>query len=211
MSVIALAPRHQRPAAGPGRATTPGARRPAVTVTLSIPLGLGDNTRLLEVIRELAALGEGQVSVADAGVSVLDPESRTAFEPRGEAGSRVESELRVESALRVESELRVVPDPTGLTVYAGSRTVLIGREPLSLTRLEFDLLHFFADNPRRVFSRIQLLSAVWGYEHAGVRTVDVHVRRLRMKLGVEVPLITTVYGVGYRLADDARVIIRTDG
>jgi two-component system OmpR family response regulator len=199
MSVIALAPRHQRPAAGPGRATTPGARRPAVTVTLSIPLGLGDNTRLLEVIRELAALGEGQVSVADAGVSVLDPESRGDFESRGEAGSRV------------ESELRVVPDPTGLTVYAGSRTVFIGREPLSLTRLEFDLLHFFADNPRRVFSRIQLLSAVWGYEHAGVRTVDVHVRRLRMKLGVEVPLITTVYGVGYRLADDARVIIRTDG
>ncbi|MDP9795753.1 DNA-binding response OmpR family regulator [Catenuloplanes nepalensis] len=187
MSVIALAPRHQRTAAGPGRATTPGARRPAVTVTLSIPLGAGDNTRLLEVIRELAALGEGQVSVLDAG-------------PIADLGGPV-----------AEPELRVVADPTELTVWSGSRTAFIGREPLALTRLEFDLLHFFADNPRRVFSRIQLLSAVWGYEHAGVRTVDVHVRRLRMKLGTEVPLITTVYGVGYRLADDARVSIRTDG
>lgn len=187
MSVIALAPRHQRPAAIPGRATTPGARRPAVTVTLSIPLGAGDNTRLLEVIRELAALGEGQVSLADAG-------------PVTDLGGPA-----------AEPELRVVPDSTGLVVYAGSRTVLLGREPLSLTRLEFDLLHFFAGNPRRVFSRMQLLSAVWGYEHAGVRTVDVHVRRLRMKLGTEVPLITTVYGVGYRLADDADVSIRTNG
>lgn len=190
MSVIALAPRHQRPAAGPGRAPTPGARRPAVTVTLSIPLGLGDNSRLLEVIRELAALGEGQVSVADVA----------------DAGSV--SDL---GGPALEPELRVVPDATGLTVYAGSRTVFIGREPLSLTRLEFDLLHFFANNPRRVFSRMQLLSAVWGYEHAGVRTVDVHVRRLRMKLGTEVPLITTVYGVGYRLADDAKVSLRADG
>lgn len=191
MSVIALAPRHQRPAAGPGRAPTPGARRPAVTVTLSIPLGLGDNTRLLEVIRELAALGEGQVSVLDAPAA---PATIT------DLGGPV-----------AEPELRVVADPAELTVYAGSRTAFAGREPLALTRLEFDLLHFFANNPRRVFSRVQLLSAVWGYEHAGVRTVDVHVRRLRMKLGTEVPLITTVYGVGYRLADDARVSIRTDG
>ena len=182
MSVIALAPRHTRSTAGPGRATVPGVRRPAVTVTLSIPLGSGDHTRLLEVIRELAALGE--VSVLDA-----PPLEQPVVEP----------------------DLRVVAGPTDLTVYAGSRTVLLGREPLSLTRLEFDLLHFFANNPRRVFSRMQLLSAVWGYEHAGVRTVDVHVRRLRMKLGIETPLITTVYGVGYRLADDARVTIRPEG
>jgi DNA-binding response OmpR family regulator len=76
-----------------------------------------------------------------------------------------------------------------------------------MTRLEFDLLLFLADNPRRVFSRMQLLSAVWGYEHTGERTVDVHVRRLRVKMGVQVPLITTVYGVGYRLADDAHIVV----
>ena len=80
-------------------------------------------------------------------------------------------------------------------------------EPLPLTRLEFDLLLHLVAHPRRVFTRLQLLNAVWGYEHAGVRTVDVHVRRLRGKVGVDVPLVTTVYGVGYRLADDARVTI----
>jgi two-component system OmpR family response regulator len=79
---------------------------------------------------------------------------------------------------------------------------------LPLTRLEFDLLLFLAENPRRVFSRTQLLVAVWGYEHTGERTVDVHVRRLRVKLGHTIPLITTVYGVGYRLSDEAHVIIQ---
>ena len=61
------------------------------------------------------------------------------------------------------------------------------RRPLPLTRLEFDLLLFLADNPRRVFTRAQLLTAVWGYEHTGERTVDVHVRRLRVKIGVAGP------------------------
>jgi two-component system, OmpR family, response regulator len=87
-----------------------------------------------------------------------------------------------------------------------SREVTIAGEKLPLTRLEFDLLKYLADHPRRVFSRAQLLTAVWGYEHTGERTVDVHVRRLRVKLP-QVPLITTVYGVGYRLADEARVTI----
>jgi DNA-binding response OmpR family regulator len=58
-----------------------------------------------------------------------------------------------------------------------------------------------------VFSRTQLLTAVWGYEHTGERTVDVHVRRLRVKMGTQLPLITTVYGVGYRLSDEARIIV----
>ncbi|TDB85976.1 winged helix family transcriptional regulator, partial [Micromonospora fluostatini] len=94
---------------------------------------------------------------------------------------------------------------------ASSRSVLRDNEPLPLTRLEFDLLLHLVAHPRRVFTRLQLLNAVWGYEHAGVRTVDVHVRRLRGKVGVDVPLVTTVYGVGYRLADDARVTIDRTG
>ncbi|BCB75467.1 hypothetical protein Pflav_018770 [Phytohabitans flavus] len=81
----------------------------------------------------------------------------------------------------------------------------LGGQSVDLTRLEFDLLVFLAENPRRVFTRLQLLGAVWGYDHAVARTVDVHVRRLRAKIGDGVPLVTTVYGVGYRLADDAPV------
>lgn len=75
---------------------------------------------------------------------------------------------------------------------------------LDLSRLEYDLLLFFAENPRQVFSRAQLLERVWGHVHTGARTVDVHISRLRNKLD-DHELITTVYGVGYRLADGAPV------
>jgi DNA-binding response OmpR family regulator len=72
--------------------------------------------------------------------------------------------------------------------------------PLDLTYMEYELLKFFATNPGKVFTREQLLSRVWGYEYyGGARTVDVHVRRLRAKLGEEhASLIHTVRSVGYR-------------
>jgi DNA-binding response OmpR family regulator len=78
--------------------------------------------------------------------------------------------------------------------------------PLQLSRLEYDLLLFLARNPRQVFSRNQLLTQVWGHTHTTIRTVDVHVSRLRTKLGGQ-DLVTTVYGLGYRLADDAIVTV----
>jgi two-component system, OmpR family, alkaline phosphatase synthesis response regulator PhoP len=72
--------------------------------------------------------------------------------------------------------------------------------PLDLTYMEYELLKFFATHPGKVFTREQLLSRVWGYEYyGGARTVDVHVRRLRAKLGEEhANWIQTVRSVGYR-------------
>jgi DNA-binding response OmpR family regulator len=72
--------------------------------------------------------------------------------------------------------------------------------PLDLTYMEYELLKFFATHSGKVFTREQLLSRVWGYEYyGGARTVDVHVRRLRAKLGEEhAGLIQTVRSVGYR-------------
>lgn len=72
--------------------------------------------------------------------------------------------------------------------------------PVDLTYMEYELLKFFAQHRGRVWSREQLLSRVWGYEYfGGARTVDVHVRRLRAKLGEErAGWITTVRSVGYR-------------
>ncbi len=77
------------------------------------------------------------------------------------------------------------------------------RQPLDLTYMEYELLKFFAQHPGKVFSREQLLSRVWGYEYyGGARTVDVHVRRLRAKLGEEhANLIQTVRSVGYRFGN----------
>jgi DNA-binding response OmpR family regulator len=76
----------------------------------------------------------------------------------------------------------------------------IGDRPLDLTYMEYELLKFFATHPGKVFTREQLLSRVWGYEYyGGARTVDVHVRRLRAKLGEEqAGFIQTVRSVGYR-------------
>ncbi len=74
---------------------------------------------------------------------------------------------------------------------------------LDLTYKEFELLRFLVQRPGRVFTRSALLQEVWGYDfYGGTRTVDVHVRRLRAKLGVEHEgLIETVRGVGYRAAE----------
>lgn len=95
-----------------------------------------------------------------------------------------------------------------LWIEPASRMVVQDGQPVQLTRREFDLLLFLCENPRRVFSRDQLLSHVWGYEWVGgSRTVDVHVRRLRIKLGKHGPVVRTVHGVGYRLADDLDVRI----
>jgi DNA-binding response OmpR family regulator len=79
------------------------------------------------------------------------------------------------------------------------QAALSGR-PLDLTYMEYELLKFFATHSGKVFTREQLLSRVWGYEYyGGARTVDVHVRRLRAKLGEEhASLIQTVRSVGYR-------------
>ena len=76
----------------------------------------------------------------------------------------------------------------------------IDGRPLDLTYMEYELLKFLASQPGRVFTRQALLSEVWGYDYyGGARTVDVHVRRLRAKLGeAHAGLITTVRSVGYR-------------
>jgi DNA-binding response OmpR family regulator len=92
---------------------------------------------------------------------------------------------------------------------AGYSAKLNGAQ-LDLTYTEFELLKYLAQHPGRVFSRQQLLSDVWGYDYfGGTRTVDVHVRRLRAKLGPEYEsVIGTVRNVGYRFvaqAEDSRV------
>lgn len=92
--------------------------------------------------------------------------------------------------------IRYGPLALNLETY---QAVVAGR-PLDLTFMEYELLRFLAAHPGKVFTREALLSRVWGYEYfGGARTVDVHVRRLRAKLGEEhANLIETVRSVGYR-------------
>ena len=92
---------------------------------------------------------------------------------------------------------------SGITIDEASYSAKVRGKPLDLTYKEFQLLHFLATHPSRVFTREQLLSEVWGYDYfGGTRTVDVHVRRLRAKLGDLEQLIGTVRNVGYRFNVD---------
>jgi two-component system, OmpR family, response regulator len=118
------------------------------------------------------------------------------------AGAAAASVPRLMQALRAftAAHTTTADAADSLRIFPDSRVILRGGQPVPLTRREFDLLLFFVEHPGRVFTRRQLLSAVWGYEYAGERTVDVHIRRLRVKVGQ--PLVATVYRVGYRLHED---------
>ena len=125
------------------------------------------------------------------------------FNPR-ELVARVKSILRRASPERraVESKQLRHGD---LLINSGRREVLVGDDEIQLAPKEFDLLWELLDHRGLVLTRDQLLERVWGYTFAGdTRTVDVHVRQLRRKLGDECP-VATVWGVGYKVADDAPV------
>jgi DNA-binding response OmpR family regulator len=97
-----------------------------------------------------------------------------------------------------ESEDQMI-SASGVTIDEVSYQAKVNGRALDLTFKEFELLRFLAGHPQRVFTREQLLSEVWGYDYfGGTRTVDVHVRRLRAKLGDMESLIGTVRNVGYR-------------
>ncbi|MEU1397032.1 winged helix-turn-helix domain-containing protein [Micromonospora zamorensis] len=177
MSVVAI-PTRRHPGIRPARPRT----GPTLTITLDlVPGPLSPRlARLVQLLGELAESGEGQLRTVEDVVPAPQPAASPAA-----------------SAPSADAHVRIL---------AGSRMVRQGDRVVPLTRIEYELLLFLAERPRRVFTRLQLLSSVWGYEHAVARTVDVHVRRLRAKLdGSEV--VTTVYGVGYRLADEARISV----
>jgi DNA-binding response OmpR family regulator len=118
-----------------------------------------------------------------------------------------ELEARIRLAVGRLSAAKVAADPDAHLIRSGevvvddaTYTAKVSGRSLDLTFKEFELLKFLAQHPGRVFSRQQLLQEVWGYDYfGGTRTVDVHIRRLRAKLGPEnETLIGTVRNVGYR-------------
>jgi DNA-binding response OmpR family regulator len=99
-----------------------------------------------------------------------------------------------------------VIDRGGLSLDVDKRSVTIDGKPVELTATEFDLLLFFARHPGRVFSRIQLLDKVWGYNHDGYEhTVNSHINRLRAKIETNPAMpryVLTVWGVGYKFSEE---------
>lgn len=154
--------------------------------------------------RTLQAAGIGLpvlLILTEGGLAALSPEWAPQDFVLASAGpAEVEARIRLLAMTDESDDVirvgRVEIDESAYTARLDGRT-------LNLTYTEFELLKFFASHAGRVFSREQLLSEVWGYDYfGGTRTVDVHVRRLRAKLGDADSVIGTVRNVGYRF--DAR-------
>lgn len=122
--------------------------------------------------------------------------------------SLIELVARVKALLRRVDAIKTMPVEEnqlhfdGLSIIPDSRQVLRDNINLELTAKEFDLLFYFANHPKQVFSRIQLLDNIWGYSHEGYEhTVNSHINRLRGKLEPDPRnprFIKTIWGVGYQ-------------
>ncbi|PFJ17546.1 DNA-binding response regulator [Bacillus cereus] len=117
------------------------------------------------------------------------------FSP-GELIARMEAVLRRYTKQEQQEEIQFGP----ILINEKSRRIEANGESISLTVKEFDLLYFLCQHNGQVFSREQLLEKVWGYDYAGsTRTVDTHVKTMRLKLGESGNYIQTVWGVGYKI------------
>ena len=117
----------------------------------------------------------------------------------GAGPAEADARIRLAIGRQAQDKSSTKIQASGVVIDEASYSAKVHGKPLDLTFKEFELLRFLATHPSRVFTREQLLSEVWGYDYfGGTRTVDVHVRRLRAKLGDLESLIGTVRNVGYR-------------
>jgi len=142
----------------------------------------------------LLMINGGQLTSLDFREDLFDDFCLTPFHP-------VELEARLKHLFRRSRQIAraEIIEYNALAMNLETYQAAIDGRPLDLTFMEYELLKFLASHPGKVFTRETLLSRVWGYDYyGGARTVDVHIRRLRSKLGEEhANLIQTVRSVGY--------------
>ncbi len=143
----------------------------------------------------LLLVGGAQLGELEHRDELFDDFCLTPFHP-----SELEARLRHLLVADIDLHRADLVEYGELSLNLETYQASIAGRPLDMTYMEYELLKFLAQNPGKVFTREMLLSRVWGYEYyGGARTVDVHVRRLRAKLGEEYAnLIQTVRSVGYR-------------
>ncbi|WP_174776646.1 winged helix-turn-helix transcriptional regulator [Cryobacterium tagatosivorans] len=140
------------------------------------------------------------VVITEGGLTAVSPDWGVDDVILDTAGpAEVDARIRLAVGRVQVAEASPMIRAAGIVIDEASYSAKVHGKPLDLTYKEFELLRFLAAHPSRVFTREQLLSEVWGYDYfGGTRTVDVHVRRLRAKLGDHESLIGTVRNVGYR-------------
>lgn len=186
---LRVSPRDTAAALGSGRADCfiVDARTDLVAARRACDLLHGSDTPVVAVMDDagLAAMSD-QWRVDDFWLTTAGP-------------GEIDARLR-----RLLASVHDMTGPGGLVIDEQAWVARVGNRDLDLTYTEFELLKYLAQQPGRVFSREQILDGVWGVDYyGGTRTVDVHIRRLRAKLGPDKEaLIGTVRNVGYRLVAD---------
>jgi DNA-binding response OmpR family regulator len=154
----------------------------------------GDRYAVAAIVVQEVADGAGPAGLTELASRLADEARRLLLADR--PGSNVTAAVAISDS-PTPAALPAAPGG-GLDVDRHAHRVSVDGRPVELSYREFELLAFLAEHPGRVFSRRQLVSSVWNGAEVGSRTVDVHVRRLRMKLGRYAAGIVTVRNVGYR-------------
>ena len=182
---------------------------PADAVLVDARRELAMARSLCRVIRTTGLSAPLFAVLTEGGLAGLTPEWGVDDVLLDTAGpAEVEARLRLAVARALEGDSSADDDARitagALVIDEASYSVRLRGSALDLTYKEFELLKYLAQHPGRVFTRAQLLQEVWGYDYfGGTRTVDVHVRRLRAKLGSDhEALIGTVRNVGYRFVPE---------
>ena len=177
---------------------------PADAVLVDARRDLMQAKALCRLLRTVGAESPVLAIVTEGGLAAVTAEWGTDDVVLNTAGpAEVEARLRLAIGRQAATAISSAPDEIrsgDLAIDEATYTARLRSRVLDLTFKEFELLKFLAQHPGRVFTRAHLLQEVWGYDYfGGTRTVDVHVRRLRAKLGPEhEALIGTVRNVGYR-------------
>ncbi|MBG6214612.1 MAG: response regulator transcription factor [Cryobacterium sp.] len=155
---------------------------------------------LCQILRTMGNSTPLLLVITEGGLAAVSPDwgiDDVILDTAGPA--EVDARIRLTAGRLARTEPSNTIRAAGVVIDEASYSAKVHGKPLDLTYKEFELLRFLAAHPSRVFTREQLLSEVWGYDYfGGTRTVDVHVRRLRAKLGDQESLIGTVRNVGYR-------------
>lgn len=173
----------------------------AETVDIVMVDGRTDLAGARSACQTLAKNGSAPVLllVAPTGLAVLAPDwGFSDFVAAGCEAAELDARLRILARSSADPDV-LVAGP--IRVDGAAYSASLDGTPLDLTYTEFELLRYLMQHPGRVLSRETLVSQVWGYDYyGGTRTVDVHIRRLRAKLGQYDYYIGTVRNVGYRFA-----------